>query len=298
MNDLNIGVVITTHNRPLEVVRAIESVLSQTLICKSIVVVIDGRKEPYLDVINSYRSGVKFIFVGYSDTIISPRNAGVLAIEGEVDYIAFLDDDDYWLSNKLERVALAIKNEEYPDVISHKVFVNGGKVVWPRRILRSRESVAEYLFMRPSLRSGDTFMQTSTLTVKRASFLEVRFDDCLKKHQDWDFVIRMDKKGFKFLQIDEILGIYTVNLGVHSISKVSNIDLSLEWGKKVLGDEQPIILPDFRLTVISSQYVASKNLLGLIRNLARAFMPIRSYYFSIAAKYIIRLLISYVWERK
>ena len=101
-----VSVIIPTFNRFSYLINAIESVLNQTYKHFEIIVVNDGstQKEYYE---NSLPKNVKLInletnqknLIGFvSEGYI--RNFGINAAEGE--YLAFLDDDDIWLPEKLE----------------------------------------------------------------------------------------------------------------------------------------------------------------------------------------------------
>ena len=99
-----ISVIIPTHNRYEYLINAINSVKNQSYKKIEIIVVDDGSTD------QRYRSGfenVKLVHlpisskkkIGYPCGAV-PRNEGMKVAKG--DYIAFLDDDDIWMPNKLE----------------------------------------------------------------------------------------------------------------------------------------------------------------------------------------------------
>ena len=99
-----ISVIIPSYNRYNNLLNAIDSVKQQTYKNYEIIVVDDGSNDPrYKQKIDN----VKFInlpksskqILGYGCGAI-PRNEGMKIAAGE--YIAFLDDDDVWMPNKLE----------------------------------------------------------------------------------------------------------------------------------------------------------------------------------------------------
>ena len=101
-----VSVIIPTYNRFSFLINAIESVMSQTYKNFEIIVVNDGssQKEYYenklpknIKIINletNQKNLIGFVSEGYI------RNFGIEIAEG--DYLAFLDDDDIWLPEKLE----------------------------------------------------------------------------------------------------------------------------------------------------------------------------------------------------
>lgn len=99
-----ISVIIPSHNRYNNLLNAINSVKNQTYNNKEIIVVDDGsndlRYKNKIDdviIINLPISSKKKL--GYPCGAV-PRNEGMKIAKG--DYIAFLDDDDIWMPNKLE----------------------------------------------------------------------------------------------------------------------------------------------------------------------------------------------------
>lgn len=98
----SIGVVIPTFNRPKQTIRAVESVLNQTVKASQIVVIDDGSSEENLRELEKMLSGVNVEFVKLNHT----GNPGLIRNHGikrlNTDLVAFLDSDDHWLPKKLE----------------------------------------------------------------------------------------------------------------------------------------------------------------------------------------------------
>lgn len=94
-----VSVVIPAYNIGKLVGRAIDSVLAQTYQPDEIIVVDDGSTDSTADVIKSYGSKVRYV---YQDNLglAGARNTGIRAATCE--WIAFLDGDDEWLSEKLQ----------------------------------------------------------------------------------------------------------------------------------------------------------------------------------------------------
>lgn len=101
-----VSVIIPTYNRYSYLVNAIESVLNQSYKNFEIIIVNDGstQKEYYekplpknVKLINLETNQKNLIGFKSNEYI---RNFGIKAAEGE--YLAFLDDDDIWLPEKLE----------------------------------------------------------------------------------------------------------------------------------------------------------------------------------------------------
>ena len=107
-----VSVIIPTHNRAEMVQRAIQSVLAQTWQgTMEIIVVSDGSTDNTENVVNSFNDPrIRFFKHEKSRGASAARNTGLRASRGK--YIAFLDDDDEWTSEKLEVQMPVIENSD------------------------------------------------------------------------------------------------------------------------------------------------------------------------------------------
>ncbi len=97
---IRISVVIPAYNVGEYIAQTITSVLKQTCCPNEIIVIDDGSTDNTAEVIRSF--GDQVIFIAQSNAGVSAaRNAGIQAATG--DWIAFLDGDDEWLPEKLQR---------------------------------------------------------------------------------------------------------------------------------------------------------------------------------------------------
>ena len=106
-----VSVVIPTRDRIGSLRRAVNSVLDQGLESFEVVVVDDGSKTSVADELRISDDRIRII---RSDEFAGPagaRNRGVSEARGE--FIAFLDDDDFWLPGKIE--ACLVYFEQFPD---------------------------------------------------------------------------------------------------------------------------------------------------------------------------------------
>ncbi|MBW8015234.1 MAG: glycosyltransferase family 2 protein [Planctomycetes bacterium] len=105
-----ISVVIPAYNAEKYVARAIDSVLSQTRRADEIIIVDDGSTDGTAEVVKGYGDKVRYIYQENSGASVA-RNTGINAATGE--WIAFLDCDDEWLGEYLERqVGLIERNSD------------------------------------------------------------------------------------------------------------------------------------------------------------------------------------------
>lgn len=232
-NEPVVSVVIPTRNRPELVLRAVRSAFAQTLREIEVVVVIDGADaatEAALAQIKDSRLSVVALpaSVGGSEA----RNIGVRSSRGE--FIALLDDDDEWATDKLPRQVEAARNSKSPlPIVTCRLIARRpvGDEIWPARPMNKGESMSEYLLCREtSIRQGEGFIQSSTLLVPRALMLQVPFRRGLPRHQDWDWLIRVSSHpGVDVVWVWSALVIYHIDAYRKSISAGRALAPSLDW---------------------------------------------------------------------
>ena len=225
-----VSVIIPTLNRPKLLVRAIDSVLRQTHQEIEIILVVD-RPDP--DTVAATRSvsdpRLQVIFNTRPLTAGAARNAGADQATGE--WIAFLDDDDEWLPNKLERqLALASARPCALVTCLSRVVTPTGAYVWPQVIYDNSLPIDEYLFDRRSLFEGTGFIQTSSYLLPRRLFDRVRFE-VESPHDDWGFLLRLCKQaGARIETVPEVLVIlYFEEQRPSLTTRTSSWTASLSW---------------------------------------------------------------------
>ena len=225
-----VSVVIPTRARPALVVCAVTSVLKQTVTDLEVIVVIDGPDQETvraLDAINSPR--LKVLALPQQGGGARARNEGVNAAAGE--WLAFLDDDDEWLPEKLVQQLTVAKASPAPHpIVACQVVARTarGEFIWPRK--PPCEPLSEYLLARDSWRQGEGLLQTSTLLTTRRLLLEVPFEDGLRKHQDWDWLLRaVLVPGAKIEFVPQPLAIWNLEPSQASVSRRHDWQGSLAW---------------------------------------------------------------------
>jgi glycosyltransferase involved in cell wall biosynthesis len=126
-----ISVVIPTYNRASFFKEAIDSVLSQTFRDFELIVVDDGSTDETPELLLSYGNKIKVIKKANKGPSAA-RNRGIKAAKGE--WIAFLDSDDVWKPDKLEKQVQFIKDN--PDIKicqTEEIWIRNGKRVNPRK---------------------------------------------------------------------------------------------------------------------------------------------------------------------
>jgi glycosyltransferase involved in cell wall biosynthesis len=237
-----VSAVIPTRGRPDFLTGAVRSVLRQSWPKIEVVVVVDGpdpATEARLETIHDSRLRILYLErpCGGSDA----RNAGVRAARGQ--WIAFLDDDDEWLPEKIERqMQVAVAMTEWFPVVSCRVIAQSPLVsrVLPPRTYEAPQPVGDYLFCREGLRDSGGLLQTSTLLAPRELLLAVPFQSGLAMHQDWDWTIRVTAhQGVGLRMLSQPLAVWRVEDNRTSVGRAPDWKASLAWIRRT----RPLISP-------------------------------------------------------
>lgn len=100
-----ISVIITTHNRPQSLLRAVESARAASRKEVEVVVVDDASTDETASVCRHLR-GIKYVRAERNQGVAGARNLGLLSSGGE--FLSFLDDDDVRLPGSLDAQVTAL----------------------------------------------------------------------------------------------------------------------------------------------------------------------------------------------
>jgi glycosyltransferase involved in cell wall biosynthesis len=181
-----VSVVIPVYNRSAELCRAVRSVLAQTYVDFELIVVDDASTEDIgaaLDDISDRR--LRLIRKPVNQGAASARNTGIEAATGR--WVAFLDSDDEWLPQKLERqvARLAARTDGARICCS-------GYVILHLQERHAREfRPADWHGTVRQLVWGCNLSPGSTLMAERSCFDEIGpFDVTMRRFEDWDWLLR------------------------------------------------------------------------------------------------------------
>jgi glycosyltransferase involved in cell wall biosynthesis len=119
------SVIIPTYNRPRELLRAVDSVMRQTLQDYELIIVDDGSETTSCIQDSPNKSDIRSIRVVVNEMnegVSKARNIGIQHADGH--YIAFLDDDDEYLPNFLENTALTFKRSDVDFTWTNALFLD------------------------------------------------------------------------------------------------------------------------------------------------------------------------------
>jgi len=206
-----VSVVIPTRNRRTLVLRAVLTALSQSYSMLEVIVVIDG---PDADTANALQTladdRIRIVQLGDNVGGSEARNVGVREARGK--WIAFLDDDDEWLRQKIEKqMTLVTPSSPACTLVSCMCLERSTAVsrVVPSRLPDLEEPLALYLCRPKGLRCVPEGFQTSTLLVSRQLLLNVPFVRGLKRGQEFAWLVMVGARSDTTVRIyPEVLSFF------------------------------------------------------------------------------------------
>lgn len=211
-----ISIIMPTFNRLPLLKRAIKSVLNQSFFDWELIVIDDCSEdgtELFLKTVEDKR--VRYIKLNKNSGACVARNMGIKEAKG--DYITFLDSDDEYLPQKLEKQLKVFKesNDENLGVVScGRMDFRGGKL-YQKSIPEKKENYYLSLLSKEDrIGAGTPFLMVKSSIIRDRNIL---FDSEMPAMQDWDFLIRICKYyNFDFAPD------YLVKVNHHNADRVYN----------------------------------------------------------------------------
>lgn len=241
-----ISVIIPAYNAQRTILETIESVRQQTFQDIEIIVINDGSTDQTSSIINSiYDSRIQFYDYPNGGPSIA-RNRGITHANGK--YISFIDADDLWTPDKLEKQLAALKTNQKAGVAYSWVAVMPEKKDVSDSEELSLFSGNKATFM------GDVYSElllenfigngSNILARDEAIAFVGEFDPNLQPSEDWDYYIRLAAKyHFALVPEHQILyrkteGTLSTNVSVMETSGLKVIDQAYRIAPKKLQSQK------------------------------------------------------------
>ena len=180
-----ITAILPTWNRAEWLENSIQSVLDQTFGDFELVVVDDASTDSTAEIIERYSGKIRTIVFSENRGVSAARNAAISTSDSE--WIAFLDSDDFWHPDKLQKqIAQTKMRPACPLHFTDEIWIRNGVRVNPKKKHQKKEG---WIFQ-PSL--ALCLMAPSTVILRRELF-EVHglFDENLPVCEDYDLWLRL-----------------------------------------------------------------------------------------------------------
>lgn len=181
-----ISVVVPVYNGEKTIKETIESVLNQTFSNLELIVIDDGSQDSTLNVIANIEDLRLKVFSYQNGGVAISRNRGIQEAGGE--FIAFLDADDLWTSDKLESQLKALQSNPQAAVAYSWVdYINeSGEFLHNGNHISINGNAYKQLLVENILENG------SNPLIRKDALIEVGgFNQSLTPAEDWDMWLRL-----------------------------------------------------------------------------------------------------------
>ena len=179
-----VSIVITNYNYSKYLYQSIESAINQTYKNTEILLIDDASTDNSEDVWKKFSGSIRVIKHTKNKGIVFSRNEALDIIKGK--YFIFLDSDDYWDIDYLEKQVIFIEKTHFDVVYTDiKAFgMNNNDIKFPNFSL-------DRIISRNIVNMG--------ALIRRSSVKYIRFDPELNRtsHEDWDFFLALALEGKK-----------------------------------------------------------------------------------------------------
>lgn len=214
-----VSVIIPLYNSEKYIETTIESVINQTYKNWELLIIDDNSKDNGVVIVKEYikkDSRIKLLVNSQNMGAAKTRNYGIKEAKGE--YIAFLDSDDLWNCDKLEKQINFMEKNNYSVTYTgfKKVFIDT-----PQKgeyISKHKESLSYKELLKANWLSTFTVIYNQEILGKKY------FPD-IRAGQDYGLWLDLAKENGKIYGMDEILGTYRVHVGSLSSNKIRRIKL-------------------------------------------------------------------------
>src|SRR5277367_6660683 len=216
----DVSVVIPTYNSSGTLQRALDSVYSQSLLPREIIVVDDGsddwERSKRVAVSCPGSIAVRFLHLDRNEGVSTARNLGIAA--AQFRYLAFLDSDDVWYQNKIA-IQYGLMTSHHLDFSMHRYCHDikrpGGDADDSDDSPLSLSSLSSLTSWTPLLRNDST---NSVMVLKQKM---VFYDTSLRRGEDFTLYMELlSRRGCRALYIKRVLaGGFKSTIGVSGLSR-------------------------------------------------------------------------------
>ncbi len=197
-----VSVIIPYFKKKKYIINSVKSVLNQTYENLEIIIIYDDENQNDLEFIQKIKKKDKRIFIVQNLKNMGAgesRNIGINSSKGK--YIAFLDADDTWQNDKLNKQINFMKTNNYEITHTSYCIVDESQKIIGKRIARN------FFRLNELLKSCD--IGTSTVIIKKNLINDnVKFAS-LKTKEDYVLWLKLLEKNAKIYGLDEILTFWT-----------------------------------------------------------------------------------------
>jgi glycosyltransferase involved in cell wall biosynthesis len=215
-----VSIILIAFNAERFIKRALASALGQTYPNIEIIVVDDGSTDHTADVVRAFTDPRIRYFYQNNQGQGAARNRGIRESQGT--YITFLDADDFYLPEKIEKqVNFLQTNPEYQVVYCNTLhFYSERPDIFFKRKGKYPSGDIFPDLLHEGIINPNTFMAHQCVFEAGLMFREGRYG---RYAEEWDLYLRISRAGFKFGYLDEDLVVVEVREGSNTTWDIQSI---------------------------------------------------------------------------
>jgi GT2 family glycosyltransferase len=187
----SVSVIVPTRDRPELLRRAIASILAQRYAGPIEVIVVFDQSDPDRSLEQDWGDRrVCVIPNQFSPGLAGARNSGILS--ADCDFVAFCDDDDIWLPNKLAAQVALFDADPALELVTAGVLIDFNGRVSSRVLDRDRISHADLLRSRVAEAHPSTFVARREAIVDGIGLIDEDLPGSYA--EDYDFLLRAARR--------------------------------------------------------------------------------------------------------
>ncbi len=209
-----IDIIIPNFNKAKYLEQCLKSIIDQTYKNWKVYLVDDKSTDGSIEILNKFKNidNINIFLLEQNKGPSHCRNLGIK--NSNSDFITFLDSDDYWPQDKLEKqLSVMLKNSYYFTYTDFQFFFND-------KVSELKKTNLPNFFDYKSFTLHST-MSTSSIMLKRSFLKKNLFQNV--NHEDYLFKCDLLRNGDLAFKIKETYVYYRINNTNRSSSKIKNI---------------------------------------------------------------------------
>lgn len=221
-----VSIIVPVYNAEKYIEETLESIFSQTYKNFEVMIVDDMSSDGSKDIINRYAQkydNIRPIFLEKNAGVANARNVGIANARGR--FIAFLDSDDIWMSDKLEKQVSFMTKNNYPFSFTTYRFIDMDSnemntVVHAKKMLTYNDLLKH------------NAISCLTVIIDRYQVRDIVMPSI--RHEDYACWLKILKKGYNAYGLDELLAKYRTRKNSLSGNKIK----AATWTWNILRREE------------------------------------------------------------
>lgn len=214
---MKVSVVVPYFNNSSEFEKCITSIITQSVKPHEIIIVDDNSSDSsqLKEILHRVENKniIKYFRNEKNENASFSRNFGIKISEG--DFIALIDADDFWEYNHIEQSVSKLLQANATFVYSNITYLKDGKLIKGKvSDFKRIDNPCDIILLSPP--------QTSSFIFRREMAEFVQFDESLRRHQDYQFLVDIVLSGVEMVYNDVYTSVYVVP--GHNLSRKLDFD--------------------------------------------------------------------------